>query len=324
MRNDLRARWQQEVENLKGKLKCPRDLLMREMSPEDFLDTAVVGGVSVGEIVAGKISELQIPENVKEAFHLQYPNVPYTFVEEVGRLSRSSEQIQGLINGVKGKLFEIDYAKWLNEGHLPTGYTAALAQNANNPAWDIVVRDSHGHIDELLQMKATASLPYVQAAIAAHPNIDVVVPHDLYDQLSHHPELFEHVIDSHQHLTSMASQVSEGIGHAEAAGIHFHFPVIGMLFAASQNFARYRRGNIGLQDALQNFGERAILFIISSGVNFGVSLAATPFVGVPFAMSTRMVVGQFFHNRNRRKVLDMRIQIVRSSRRCLELQATRT
>jgi hypothetical protein len=47
---------------------------------------------------------------------------------------------------------------WLDHGHLPAGYHAELAQHANNPAWDILIRDPHGHTDNLLQLKATESV----------------------------------------------------------------------------------------------------------------------------------------------------------------------
>ena len=87
---------------------------------------------------------------------------------------------------MKGKLFEINYVDYLNHGHLPDGLTAELAHNATNPAWDIVIHDQHGHVAELVQLKATASLSYVHEAIAAHPNIDVVVPHDMYEQMANH------------------------------------------------------------------------------------------------------------------------------------------
>ena len=93
----------------------------------------------------------------------------------------------GLVNGVKGKLFELDYAGWLNHGHLPAGWTADLAHHANNPGWDIVIHDAHGQVDALLQLKATESLNYVREAIAAHPDIDVVVPHEIYEKAGRQP-----------------------------------------------------------------------------------------------------------------------------------------
>ncbi len=97
-------------------------------------------------------------------------------MDAVKHLAPNPHELAGLISGIKGKLFEIDYIDWLNHGHLPDGWTAELAHSANNPAWDIAIHDGHGHVAELLQVKATESLAYVREAIAAHPEIDVVVP----------------------------------------------------------------------------------------------------------------------------------------------------
>jgi len=325
MRADLRARWREESIKLGGQLKKPLDLLRRRISPEDFADTAVIGGISVADLVAGKVSEWQIPNNVETAFHAQYPGVSRSFVDEVNQLSGHPEQIQGFINGVKGKLFEIDYVSWLNHGHLPDGLTAELAQRANNPGWDIVIHDAHGNIDAFLQMKATSSVAYVHEAIMAHPNIDVVVPHDLYDQLSRHPEFIGHLIDSNQHLSDLTAHVSDGVQQAEAAGIHFHIPVLAFVFVAGQNCMRYRKGEMSLASALQNFGERSLLAVVASGVGWGVSLLVNKtIIGIPFAMTTRMFGGQLLHNRDRRKILDMRIEIVRSSRKTLQLQIAKS
>src|SRR5205807_1092127 len=122
------------------------------------------------DIIAGKIAESQIPPDVIEAFHAQYPQYGSSFVDAVNHLSAHPDQLAGLISGVKGKLFEIDYIEWLNNGHLPTGWTAELAGHANNPAWDVAILDAHGRLDEVLQLKATESLAYVKEAIAAHPD----------------------------------------------------------------------------------------------------------------------------------------------------------
>src|ERR1035438_7376242 len=226
MKTEYRNRWEFEIQRHNGPLNQPLELLRRAVSSEDFADSAVIGGVEVGHILAGKISEYQIPQPVLDAFHAQFPQHGASFVEAVNHLARHPEQLAGLINGVKGKLFEIDYAEWLNHGHLPSGWTAELAHHANNPAWDIAIRDSSGHVNEVLQLKATESLSYVREAIAAHPNIDVVVPHELYERLGDNPEFFTHLADGHESLDHLTGQATNAADHAEAAGVHFHFPII--------------------------------------------------------------------------------------------------
>jgi hypothetical protein len=318
MRPEYQRRWELEIRKHRGPLKKPQGLLQRAVSSEDFVDAAVIGGVSVEHIIAGKVSESQIPRSVLDAFHAQFPQHGDSFVDAVNRLSGDPDRVMGLINGVKGKLFELDYAAWLNHGNLPTGLTAELAHHANNPAWDISIHDAHGHIDRLIQAKATETLAYVREAIAAHPNIDVVVPHELYERLGDHPEILSHLADGHESLNHLTGQVTGAVDHAEAAGIHFHFPIIALAFAAGQNFHRYRNGAITMEQALNNFGERSALAVIATGAGWVVAAAThATLIGIPVSMSARLLGGQILHNRNRCKLLNSYIDTVSTSRKCL-------
>lgn len=324
MRSEHRARWLKEIEKYGESMKKPFDLLMRRPSAEDFADAAVIGGVSLADVVAGKFEEWQIPKSILDAYHTQYPGLPESFVEEIQRLSGHPEQLMGIVNGVKGKLFEIDYADWLNSGHLPHGYVAELAHSATNPAWDISIHDAHGHVDELLQMKATASISYIHSALEAHPDIDVVVPHDMYENLSQHSELLPHIIDSHQDLNHLTNHVTSAVANADAAGIHYHTPVFAVGFVVAQNYVRYRKGEVSLKSALQNVGERSLLAGAASFATWSFSaLSGIPMIGIPAGMGIRLIGGQMFHNRDQRKVIDAHIVIIRSSRLTLETRFAR-
>jgi hypothetical protein len=319
MQNKHRSRWLEEIKKYGKSLKTPQDLLMRRPNAEDFADTAVIGGISLADVIAGKVAEWQIPNSVLEAYHAQYPGLPDSFVEEIQHLSGHPEQLMGIINGVKGKLFEIDYADWLNSGHLPHGYIAELAHSPTNPAWDISIHDANGHVDELLQMKASTSIAYIHSALAAHPEIDVVVPHEMYETLSQHSELLPHIIDSHQDLGHLTSHVTSAVSHADAAGIHYHAPVFAFAFVVGQNYMRYRRGEVGLKSALQNVSERALLASVASLASWAVAtLSGISLIGIPVGMGTRLVGGQMLHNRDQRKVIDAHMVIIRSSRLTLE------
>lgn len=328
MRPEYRERWESEIQRHNGSLRKPHDLLRRALSSEDFVDSAVIGGVALADILTGKIAEWQIQSDVLKAFHEQYPQYGATFVEAVNRLSGHPDQLAGLIAGIKGKLFEIDYADYLNHGHLLAGWTAELAHQANNPAWDIAIRDADGHIDEVLQLKATKSIGYVKEAIAAHPNIDVVVPHELYDRLASHPELLGHVMDGHQTLGHLTDHVTNASGQAEVAGHHLHFPVIGPIiaigFAAGENWKRYRKRQITIEEASRNLGERGALAVVASGAGWAVNaLAHGTLIGIPVSIAVRLAGGQLLHNRQLRKVLGTYIETITSSTVVLEGQLSR-
>jgi hypothetical protein len=328
MRPGYRARWQKEIESRIEPFKTPRDLLRRALSSEDFVDSAIIGGVGIADLLAGRIAEWQLPSDVVEAFHAQYPQYGSSFVEAVKHLAPNPDELAGLVSGIKGKLFEIDYVDWLNHGHLPDDWTAELAHSPTNPAWDIAIHDDHGHVAEVLQLKATESLAYVKEAIAAHPDIDVVVPHELYERLADHPELLGHVVDGHQSLTELTHHVSDATDHADGVGDHFHFPVIAPIlaigFAAGQNWSRYRTGRVTLNQMLQNVGERGLLAVIASGAGWAVgALAHTSGVGIPVAMGVRLFGQQLLHNRDRRKLFTIYIETITASTRNLQAQLPR-
>ena len=83
MKNEFEERWRQEITERKGQLKTPADLLRRKVSAEDYIDSAIIAGVELTDILAGKVAESQIPNQVIEAFHEQYPQYGNSFVEAV-------------------------------------------------------------------------------------------------------------------------------------------------------------------------------------------------------------------------------------------------
>src|SRR5258708_38768139 len=98
MRPEYQSRWKEEIRKLQGVLKTPNDLMRRAVSAEDFMDTAVIGGISVADLIEGRISESQIPQDVRDAFEAQYPQHTLSFAHAIQRLSGHPDQIQGLIN----------------------------------------------------------------------------------------------------------------------------------------------------------------------------------------------------------------------------------
>jgi hypothetical protein len=322
-----RYRWELEIRNQRGPLKKPADLLRRAVSPEDFVDSAVIGGFTVADILAGKVHEWQIPHNVIDAFHSQYPQYGESFVQAVHNQASDPSSLMGLINGVKGKLFELDYANWLNHGNLPHGFTAELAHHANNPGWDVVIRDAHGHVDQFLQMKATDSISYVHEAIAAHPDIPVVLPHELYEKMLDHHDALAHILDGHESLTHLTDRVGDAADHATSS-VADHFPIFGPALvvglAAALNYERYRKGRITISDALHNVGDRGLLAVLAMGAGWIANLAVgKPFVTLPTSIIVRLFGGQVLHNRKRRQLLSNLVSVAQDSRIQLERQLPR-
>lgn len=227
-------------------------------------DTIIGGGISVADILHGKIAEHQLPADVRAAFHAQYPNLHGGLVAEVQRLHGHPAAIQGLVNGIKGKLFEQQYVDYLNAGqHLPHGFHAVLAHAANQPGWDIKIVGPHGHVHDLLQAKATSSTGVIRHAVHLHPDIGVVSTHGVAAHL-HAAHAGLHVTDSGISNTVLTHHVSHAVGQAVHASA-FHLPVLGFLAVVGFEGTAFLRGRQSGTTTLANISVGAASTTAAAG-----------------------------------------------------------
>jgi hypothetical protein len=315
MRDELRAWWILQEAKMEKPLKKPTDLLNRSLTDSDYLDAAVIGGVELKDIIAGNIAESRIAPDVVHAFHEQYPNINEGFVATVHRLSGNPEQLRGLISGIKGKLFEDQYVSWLDHGHLPAGYHAELAHHANNPIWDVLIKDSHGHVDNLLQLKATESASYVRQALDAHPGIDVVTTHEIFNRLSDNHDGLAHLIDSGIGNEALTDHAASAVGHADAAShLAFHLPLLAVGVAVVMELQRYRTGRQDMAQTVQQMGKRSLMALIATTAGW-VAAGATgkTIIGLPAAVLTRMIAGSMASSFESRASLRRGLEQVKQS-----------
>ena len=148
---------------------------------KNLLDLLVVGGMTLAAVI--RFPE-NIPPEVVQAFQLAYPGLARggeTFADVVQRLG--GQELLGLVNGVKGKLFEVELVEHLNSGYLPDGVHAELAASATQPGFDVQILDEHGHVVGVLQAKATESAAYVKDALERYPDIDVMTTTEVHAHL---------------------------------------------------------------------------------------------------------------------------------------------
>ena len=146
----------------------------------ELLDLLVVGGITLSQALR---SPGAVPADVVHAFELAYPGLAAKggFADAIS--GKSTEELLGFANAVKGKLFEVDLVDHMNGGNLPDGLHAELAASATQSGWDIHVLDSHGDVVDLLQAKATESVSYVKEALERYPDIEVTTTSEVYAQL---------------------------------------------------------------------------------------------------------------------------------------------
>ena len=117
-----------------------------------------------------------------EAFQLQYPNVSLESLR-----GSSEERLEGLVNGAKGKYFEVLVRDRLNAGEgvgeieLQPGQVAWLAESPTQPGWDLRIENEDGTVAELVQLKASESMAYIKTAFDKYPDIRVAAPSEIDD-----------------------------------------------------------------------------------------------------------------------------------------------
>jgi hypothetical protein len=148
---------------------------------KDLLDLLVVGGMTLAALLR---HPGDIPPEVEQAFQMAYPGLADSgegFADAAQRMS--SGELLGFVNGVKGKLFEIELVDHLNSGFLPDGIHAELATSVTQPGFDVRILNEQGAVVDVLQAKATESAGYVQDALDRYPDIDVMTTTEVHSRL---------------------------------------------------------------------------------------------------------------------------------------------
>ena len=161
-----------ELENLATQYRTRQEQEILEIA-------AIAADVSVDSILNLGL-EPEDDSQVWRAFSSQYPNV-----DRESLRGASEERLQGIANGIKGKLFELEVVERLNSGKsvgelaLGPGQVARLADSPTQKDWDVEIANTDGSIAEQLQLKASDSLSYIKRALVAHPGIRIAVPSEV-------------------------------------------------------------------------------------------------------------------------------------------------
>jgi len=252
-----------------------------------LLDVLVIGGVTLADILEDPRG---VAPEVEQAFALAYPGLSgagETFADVVARLS--PEGLVGLVNGVKGKLFELELVDQLNNGGLVEGLRAEMAASATQAGHDIVVRDAQGNIVEELQAKATESVAYVKDALERYPNIDITTTSEVHGHLMALGLSPEAVTDSEIAEATLQQKVEA------AAGIRGQFDaedfVPSALGLAVIAFSAFTKPDANWEERGALFGERAAIVTVAGVAAKSVLIATnTWWIAVPAGIGLRVMV----------------------------------
>lgn len=253
------------------------------------LDAAAIGLAFDVVFSEATIDIAKITPDMAQAWHLAYPNVP---IESLA--GRAPEELAGAISGWKGKLFEVEVERRLNEGewvgdlHLEPGQYARLAESPTQPGWDIQIFDESGIVSDAIQLKATESVSYVHEALARYPDTPILATTEVASRMGH-----ESVIDSgisNDSLTdSLHDQVVDTTSDAVTDGIIGTLPV--SIILATEAY-KVLSGKKSAEEAVASGGDRIAKGAISAVVAGAVSVVATPLAGAVAGFLTRLALGE--------------------------------
>ena len=297
--------FEKRLEKLKEQSEEYRTICSRlcdKLSKKDMLLDSL--GISVS-VIHGYYHIDYIPEEVEEAYKAAYPIKSQTdnlrdIIEDA-----DDTELAGLISGIKGKLFEMRYVDFLNDGHLPDGYEAVLAESATNPGWDIAILDNNGITVNELQMKATDSVDYIKTALERYPDIDIVTTEEVYNSVVMH-EFADQVINSgisNEELTSVVTETLE----SDSVDMDWGLPVIPMLLIG---YSVYKKEGLSSFEKGTEFGDRYIQSYISYIAGGAVAVISnTWWLGLIASMGTKVFSKYGRVKFNKAKSLDRTISL---------------
>ncbi len=237
----------------------------------------------------GQLIGWQAPEELQRAYSLACPDLAAQMSLQHAVQYMNEVQLNGFANLLKGKLFELRYAEYLNEGHLPEGFHAELAATTNQAGWDIAIINEQGQIDEFLQLKATESADYISHALERYPYIDVVTTEEVYSHATM-GDMADHLINSGISNDELSDFVKEQILNAQDDVSSDFFPsiipyaIIAFSVAMDDKKTDYQKG--------KDFGRRSTLSYVCHSL--GVAAAAfthTWWLGLVVSISSRASLG---------------------------------
>ena len=248
----------------------------------DLLDAGAIGGHALHDLITGRVGDADLDPVIVEAFARQYPALAETttFCERVCELSSDPDRLDGFLYGVRGKLFELHAVEALNDGGLPEGHVARLADSATQPGYDIELVDESGEIVSLLQVKTNPG--NVAEHLGSYPGVEqVVVPAEQTDGT------VDSVIPLGPTIDALDSDVEEAA--TSALEVPYGIPWIAGAMIAADLIMQARRGA-----SMQSMTEAAGVRLVGCGAAIStihlVSSAGGP-VAIGAGMLVRLGVG---------------------------------
>ncbi|MBS4029232.1 MAG: hypothetical protein KGZ58_11445 [Ignavibacteriales bacterium] len=274
--------------------------LKAKVTKEDKIDAATLGATPIIErILQGNITDEDFDPNIIRAFHLQYPHKG-SFVESVKEHADNQMELQGLLNGVKGKLFELETVNYLNDGHLAEGFSAHLASSPTQEGYDIEILDNKtNNIVEKIQVKATDHIDYIQDTFQENPDIPIITTTEITQQIREGDSLGP-IFDIGISDLSLENRLDEIVHIIQSDHIELIFPIPSIGIIALSGISGVLNGednNVILNRTIERTTKSVVSYYTGKLFTF---LSGIPAAGIIASVGTRLLFGKI--NFERKKI----------------------
>ena len=184
----------ESIEMVEELQELPGEAVAEHQSAEEIaaqlmdMDSALYAAESVSESSQAMLSAVgggDVDDKVRQAYEMAYPNqaAEHTLHEHWVELeARGEGSTQGFINGLNGKMAEIDAKEFLEQRGFQN---VEIAADPTQPIWDISAIGDNGE-QILFQVKTGSEnyAPDVVDAMESSPNVEFLVNTEIYNWVS--------------------------------------------------------------------------------------------------------------------------------------------
>lgn len=202
---------------------------------------------------------------LEKAIRETNPNFDSSLINDL-----TDAQMTGIINSAKGKYFEYLVTNKLNSGEqvgdvlLPEGYQAVMADNINQPGWDIQILDNQGNVSDYLQLKATNSIGYIRETLDKYPDIAILTTDEIADRVD------GLVLDSDITEESLENQITTAIDSFDPSltgeFLRAFNPIMPLVFIVASEGYQIWVGNYSINSAIESTRYRIERSMVATGI----------------------------------------------------------
>jgi hypothetical protein len=190
---------------------------------EETLRGDLAATVAMAYLLSGQYERLQGPlgREFLESIRDRYPDLAHASVETISEHMRQygADQLAGVVNLVKGKLFERLVARLENQDG--DAWRAYVHDDESYPGSDMLLKNDKGEVLEI-SLKATDSPAYIEHALVRYPNIPILSTSEVGEAFAGNRDVTAHPL-SNSELTEITEdnfdRLLEQVSPATATGV---------------------------------------------------------------------------------------------------------